>query len=146
MKINTTNSTPVTLGGGDVKKTKFVVYLRSVVDQQGGMDKNVTAWIGKARAAFIMLRNVWASSVIRTTTIFSNVKSEIWRTTKATQHTNINTCLRRIFKIKWSEKISNLVLWARAEKEPVESQITKRKWPWIGHTLRKPPTSITQQP
>ncbi|XP_075316757.1 uncharacterized protein LOC142376932 [Odontesthes bonariensis] len=158
MKINITNSTPVTIGGEEVKETESFVYLGSVVDRQGGTDGDVTARIGKARAAFIMLRNVWASKVIRIATklrIFnSNVKSvllygsETRRTTKATQHriqTFINTCLRRIFKIKWSDKISNLELWDRAGQNPVGSQILKRKWSWIGHTLRKTPSSITNQ-
>jgi hypothetical protein len=28
---------------------------------------------------------------------------------------------------------------------PINIQIKKRKWAWIGHTLRKPPNSITRQ-
>ena len=29
-------------------------------------------------------------------------------------------------------------LWERARQEPVAKQILKRKWGWIGHTLRNP--------
>ncbi|CAH1240858.1 Hypp6129 [Branchiostoma lanceolatum] len=65
-------------GGEEVKETASFVYLGSVVDRQGGTDRDVIARIGKARAAFIMLRKVWASRGIRRATklrIFnSNIK------------------------------------------------------------------------
>nr|KAG5714565.1 hypothetical protein BaRGS_007011 [Batillaria attramentaria] len=84
----------------------------------------------------------------------SNVKSvllygcETWRTTKTMQQkiqTFLNTCLRRIFNIRWPEKIRNEELWERAGQEPVAKQILRRKWGWIGHTLRKPASSTTRQ-
>src|ERR1700729_712638 len=33
----------------------------------------------------------------------------------------------------------------KTEQEPMEQQIMNRKWRWIGHTLRKPDSSITRQ-
>nr|KAG5694139.1 hypothetical protein BaRGS_001466 [Batillaria attramentaria] len=131
MKINTTADTPVTVGGEPIREVDFFfffcVYPESVVDGQGGTDRDVTARIGKARAAMVMLKNVWASKVVSIRTklsIFnSNVKSvllygcETWRTTE-TMHqkiqTFLNTCLRRIFNIRWPEKIRNEELWERA--------------------------------
>nr|KAG5708556.1 hypothetical protein BaRGS_032977 [Batillaria attramentaria] len=92
MKINTTANTPVTVGGEPIREVESFVYLGSAVDGQGGTDRDVTARIGKARAAMIMLKNIWASKVISTRTklrIFnSNVKSvllyrcETWRINK----------------------------------------------------------------
>nr|KAG5705703.1 hypothetical protein BaRGS_026642 [Batillaria attramentaria] len=83
----------------------------------------------------------WASKVVSIRTklrIFnSNVKSvllygcETWRTTKTMQQkfqTFLNTCLRRIFNIRWPEKIRNEELWERAGQEPVAKQILRRKW------------------
>ena len=134
------------------------MYLGSVVDRQGGTDRDVIARIGKARGAFVMLKNIWASKEIRTSTkirIFnSNVKSvllygsETWRKTEVIQRkiqTFINNCLRRIYNIRWPEKIRNEDLWQRAGQDPVYEQIVRRKWGWIGHTLRKPSSSITRQ-
>nr|KAG5695522.1 hypothetical protein BaRGS_008025 [Batillaria attramentaria] len=125
---------------------------------QGGTDRDVTARIGKARAVMVMLKNVWASKVVSIRTklrIFnSNVKSvllygcETWRTTKTMQQkiqTFLNTCLRRIFSIRWPEKIRNEELWERAGQEPMAKQILRRKWGWIGHTFRKPASSTTRQ-
>nr|KAG5697588.1 hypothetical protein BaRGS_019809 [Batillaria attramentaria] len=158
MKINTTANTPVTVGGESIREVESFVYLGSVVDGQGGTDRDVTARIGKARAAMVMLKNIWASKVVSIRTklrIFnSNVKSvllygcETWRTTKTMQQkiqTFLNTCLRRIFNIRWPEKIRNEELWERAGQEPAAKQILRRKWGWIGHTLRKPTSSTTRQ-
>ena len=44
-----------------MKEVKSFVYLGSVIDQQGGTDRDVTARVGKARGAFVMLKKVWAS-------------------------------------------------------------------------------------
>ena len=83
----------------------------------------------------------------------SNVKlvllygCETWRTTQTMQQkiqTFFNTCLRRIYKIQWQEKIRNEDLCERAGQEPVAKHILRRKWGWIGHTLRKPVSSTTR--
>ena len=105
-----------------------------------------------------MLKKVWTSKEVSTETkmrIFnSNVKSvlfygcETWKTTGKVQRrlqTFLNTCLRRIFGIRWSDRERNEVLWERAGQEPVSKQILMRKWSWIGHTLRKPPNNTTRQ-
>ena len=84
----------------------------------------------------------------------SNVKSvllygaETWRTTKAMLskiQRFINYCLRKIMNIRWFDKVRNEDLWQRANQDSINIQIKKRKWAWIGHTLRKPPSSITRQ-
>nr|KAG5695858.1 hypothetical protein BaRGS_006515 [Batillaria attramentaria] len=51
--------------------------------------------------------------------------------TKKKIQTFFNTCLRRIFNIRWPEKIRNEELWERAGQEPVAKQILRRKWGWI---------------
>jgi hypothetical protein len=48
----------------------------------------------------------------------------------------INRCLRRIFRVFWPNVLSNEELWSRANEELVAIQIKRRKWRWIGHTLR----------
>ena len=46
--------------------------------------------------------------------------------------TFINTCLRRILQIHWPDTISNKELWERTSQQPVEGEILKRRWRWIG--------------
>ena len=84
----------------------------------------------------------------------SSVKSvllygcETWRTTQSMQQkveTFLNKCLRRIYNIQWQEKIRNEDLWERAGQEPAAKQILRRKWGWVGHTLRKSGSSTTRQ-
>nr|KAG5710360.1 hypothetical protein BaRGS_009076 [Batillaria attramentaria] len=45
----------------------------------------------------------------------------------AVEDLDINTCLRRIFNIRWPEKIRNEELWERAGQEPLAKQILRRK-------------------
>jgi hypothetical protein len=51
--------------------------------------------------------------------------------------TFLNKCLRRIMDIKWTGKITNEELWTITKQKPIEIQIKRRNWNWIGHTLRK---------
>ena len=39
--------------------------------------------------------------------------------------------------IKWINKITNEELLRITEQKPIEIQIKRGKWNWIGHTLRK---------
>jgi len=39
--------------------------------------------------------------------------------------------------IKWIDKITNEELWRITQQKPIEIQIERRKWNWIGHTLRE---------
>ncbi|KAK7091315.1 hypothetical protein V1264_009011 [Littorina saxatilis] len=118
LKINTTANTPVTVGGEPIREVESFVYLGSVIDRQGGTDRDVAARTGKARAAYIMLKNIWASREISITTKLRIFNSNL-----------------RIFKIRWTDKICNEELWQRAGQEPVNSQILRRKW---GRTLDTP--------
>ncbi|XP_071094863.1 uncharacterized protein [Haliotis cracherodii] len=54
-------------------------------------------------------------------------------------------CLRRILQIHWPNAISNSDLWQRTSQLPTEKEIRRRRWGWIGHTLRKPISNITRQ-
>ena len=112
--------------------------------------------IGKARTTFNILNNIWKTKNISLNTklkIF-NVKSlllygsETWKTTNTITNklqTFINHCLRRILRIFWPNRISSTNLWERTNQEPIEIQLIRRKWSWIGHTLRKGKTAITKQ-
>ncbi|KAK2191066.1 hypothetical protein NP493_60g03025 [Ridgeia piscesae] len=158
MKANTKNNNPITMNGEPLEETESFTYLGSTINKHGGTEEDVKARIRKARVAFIMLRTIWRAKQIKTNTklrIFnSNVKavllygSETWRSTQKTLkriQTFINKCLGRILHLKWTDKISNTTLWKMTKQLPIENEIKKRKWRWIGHTLRKPPNTITHQ-
>ena len=128
------------------------------MSKDGGADDDIRSRINKARHAFRTLRPIWQSSALslhNKIRIFNtNVKSvmlygsETWRTTKTNRNklqTFVNRCLRNILHIRWPEIISNENLWYGTKQTPIVEEIKKRKWGWIGHTLRKPPQNITRQ-
>jgi len=67
------------------------------------------------------------------------MKTATWRL-----QTFVNRCLRRILNIHWPEVISNEELW-RTEETEASTQIKRRKWNWIGHTLREGNEAIERE-
>ncbi|VDO99410.1 unnamed protein product [Schistosoma margrebowiei] len=113
LRCNTTFTNPITIDGEYLEDVKTFTYLGSIIDDHGGSDADVKARIGKARAAYLQLKNIWNSKQLSTNTkvrIFNtNVKTvqlygaETWRTTKATiqkVQVFINSCLRKILRIR----------------------------------------------
>jgi hypothetical protein len=49
----------------------------------------------------------------------------------------VNRCLRYILRIWWPNIISNKDLWNVTRQEDINVEIRKKKFIWIGHTLRK---------
>ena len=65
---------------------------------------------------------------------------ETWLVTNEIQRkiqTFMNRCLRYILRIWWPNSISNKDLWKVKGQEDINLEIRKRKFSWIGHTLRK---------
>ncbi|CAH8678058.1 unnamed protein product [Schistosoma haematobium] len=158
LKFKAENSNPITLDGETLEDLESSTYLGSIIDEQGGSDADVKARIGKARVAFLQLKNIWNSKQLSTNIkvrIFNtNVKAillygaETWRTTTTTikkVQVFINSCLRKILNIHWPDTISNSLVWERTNQLPAEEEIRKRRWKWIGHTLRKSSNCITRQ-
>ncbi|VDP30550.1 unnamed protein product [Schistosoma margrebowiei] len=150
LKFKAENSNPITLGRKILENVESFTYLGSIIDEQGGSDADVKARIGKARTAFLQLKNIWNSKQLSTNIkvrIFNtNVKAvllygaETWRTTTTAirkVQVFMNSCLRKILNIHWPDTISNSLLWKRTNQLPAEEEIRKRRWKWIGHTLRK---------
>ena len=44
----------------------------------------------------------------------------------------------------WPDQITKKELWKRLEEPRIDLQIRKRKWGWLGHTLRKPSDDIAR--
>ena len=143
---------PITLQGAPLADVESFTYLGSVINKAGGTDEDIKVRIQKARAAFIILRNIWMSKELGLNTklrIFkTNVKtvllygSETWRLTASAARklqSFVNGCLRRIVGIKWYDRVTNAQLWERTSQRPVKEDIQVKKLKWIGHTLRRPP-------
>jgi hypothetical protein len=77
IKINTTAGTPITANGETVKEVQSFVYLGSVVDGQGGTDKDISDRIRKARASFIIRKKLWGSQELSIATKLPNFNSNV---------------------------------------------------------------------
>ena len=129
-----------------MEKVEEFTYLEIIVNIEGGTDADVKNRISKARVIFNILGKVWsAKNISRSTqmkTFNSNVNSVLlygaktWRTTKAMLskiQRFINYCLRKIMNIRWFDKVRNEDLWQRANQDPINTQIKKRKWALATH-------------
>ncbi|VDP70095.1 unnamed protein product [Schistosoma curassoni] len=157
-KYNTENSNPITVDGETLEDVESFTYLGSIIDEQGGSHADVKKRIGKARVAFLQLKNIWNSKQLSTNIkvrIFNaNVKAVLlygaktWRTNttiiKKVQ-VFINSCLRKILNILWSYTISHRLLWERTNQLTAKEDIRKRRWKLIGHTPLKSPNCIRRQ-
>ncbi|MGQ7663692.1 hypothetical protein ACTGXD_12980 [Streptococcus suis] len=136
---------------------KFV-YLGSVISRDGGAEDDVRNRIRLANAAFGSLRHVWTSPRLsrrlKIKIFKTNVKSvlfygcETWKVTLSISQriqVFVNKCLRIICGIFYPDKIKNAQLHAITQQQPTAIEIGKRKWGWIGHTLRKQHTDIARQ-
>ena len=49
--------------------------------------------------------------------------------------TFVNGSVRKILRIPWTERV-NEVVWERTGNIPLVDEVGRRRWRWIGHTLR----------
>ncbi|VDP41847.1 unnamed protein product [Schistosoma margrebowiei] len=113
LKYNTENINPITFDGEYVEEMETFTYLGSIIDEKGGSDADVKARIGKAKRAFLQVKNLWNSKQLSTSIkvrVFNtNVETvplyedEIWRTT--------TTIIKKVqvFVINSLRKILNIV-------------------------------------
>ncbi|VDO62283.1 unnamed protein product, partial [Schistosoma margrebowiei] len=61
LRYNTTCNNPITIDGEDLEDVKRFTYLGSIIDEHGGSDADMKSRIGKARATYLQLKNIWNS-------------------------------------------------------------------------------------
>ncbi|VDO59943.1 unnamed protein product [Schistosoma margrebowiei] len=123
LRYNTECTNLLTIDGEDLQDVKTFTYLDNIIDEHGGSDPDVKARIGKAKAAYLQLKNIWNSRQLSTNIkvrIFNtNVKTVLpyeaktWRTMKAIIQkiqVVINSCLHKILRIRWLDTIRDNLL------------------------------------
>jgi len=139
---------------------KTIFYLEDYYtpDNTGRPEKDIKARIRKAQTAFSALNKIWHSTTYSTQTKLhtfnTNVKAvllsgcETWKNSKyitTKLQVFINKSLKKILRIFRPDQITNNELWKCTKQPRIDLQIRKRKWGWLGHTLRKPIDEITRQ-
>jgi hypothetical protein len=148
----------IKIEGDTIEEVDKFMYLGSVITRDGGTEEDVRNRIQLATVAFGKLGHVWRSQQyserLKLKIFNSNVKSvllsgcETWRVTSRTSQklqACINKCLRKICGIYYPDLISNEALHEKTRQRPVTDEIGRRKWNWIGHTLRKDPEDLARQ-
>ena len=51
------------------------------------------------------------------------------------------TCLRRIMRVSWPNRISNSDFLEATKQEPMNIILKRKRWRWSGHTLRTEPSA-----
>jgi len=80
LKVHTVTDTPIMLEGEALDEVESFTYLGSIVDNTWETEADVRARIGKVRAAFQQLKNVWRSSLLGTSTkirIFNTIMKPV---------------------------------------------------------------------
>ncbi|KAL7723952.1 hypothetical protein ACLKA6_002020 [Drosophila palustris] len=157
MRFNHVNQGHITINGNIVEFVDKFPYLGTIITNNGGVDEDVESRLTKARSAFGRMYRVWRNqrlsrrtklrifnACIKTILLYG---SETWLTSQRMilkLQVFINKCLRIICSVFWPNRISNSDLWQLANEVPIQQQLMKKKWSWIGHALRKPHNSITR--
>ncbi|VDP36356.1 unnamed protein product [Schistosoma curassoni] len=120
---------PITIDGEDLDVKSFR-YMSSIIDEHGGSVADMKARIGKTMETYLQLNNICKSKQL-----------------SVNQHRgqNFQYKCQNSSTIRWPDTISNNQLWERTNQIPTEEGIRKKRWKWIGHTLRKAPNCITRQ-
>lgn len=158
LRLNHASEATFSIRQDTIEEVQDFAYLGSAVSTEGGTDQDIRIRIGKAAGVFNTLRSIWRSTKLSLTTKLriynSNVKSvllygcETWRVLKSSMakiQVFVNRCLRQILGVRWYDRLSNEELWRSTSQEPIEQQIKRRKWRWLGHTLRKPADNVTRR-
>lgn len=150
MCINS-NNRRFSIGGEEIEEVDSFTYLGSDVNKTGGAAEDIRKRIGKAWAAYFRLSKVWRNTNIFTRTkvklLKSNVVSvllfgcESWRMTKGDESkldVLLHRWLRRILRIDWTLHVTNEEVRRRARvSETLSETVRRRRWGFIGHTLRR---------
>ena len=125
-----------------MEQVSAFTYLGSLITTTGGTEEDVKGQLQEGTGCILYFKTYMEIKVHR-----PPIRIYTWRLTKTiiTQlQTFTNRRLRYILGVRWPRKISNGELWQRTKQEGIEVTIRRRKWRWIGHTLRKPATNITR--
>ncbi len=151
-----TNTQPQSIKaqGSTLDEVEQFTYLGSCIAQDGNVEEDINARLGKAAAVFRRMNNIWSSKTLNldikirlyTTIVMSTAiyASETWKmTAKHTAKLDAfhQRCLRRILKVIRKDHVTNEEILKRTGQRRLRDIITERRLKFAGHMLR---TSCTR--
>jgi hypothetical protein len=141
MTLDVDMPAPIKVKDEEIHQTKNLTYLDSIITSEGGTKEDIHSRLGKARRVSREMNNIWRSTQYNINTklklyqscVVSTLlhRTECWRITETdlsrlrSFHT---TCLCRILRIFWPEKITNEDFIKRCKQEDMGIIVTKRQW------------------
>ena len=100
-------------------------------------------------SSFVQLKKVWRSSNSTAMSyqyycMVQNVGGLPKQTAKDCQLRFHTSCLRKICRIYWTQKITNKELYQRTGLRDITTVIMQRRWRWLGNVIRKDRDSIAR--
>ena len=148
MKSNSNSENKLKVRQNEVEKVDSFTYLGANVTKDVGGTADMKRRIALASGQMKKLRKIWKTSNISRKTKATIFKSlvvsvllygcETWKLTKGEEDkldVFQTKCLRRIFKIRWPEHITNKTVLEIAGMEKISDEVRRRRWNWIGHCL-----------
>ena len=142
----------ITVKGQRLQVVDKFTYLGSTLSRVMQINDEVNARIAKASAAFGRLHgNVWDRSGIRLDTKLKIYKAVVlstllyacemwtvyqWRAKRLTHF--YTSCLRKLLKIKWQDRIPDTEVLKRAGMQSVHTLLKLAQLRWTGHVRRMP--------
>ena len=135
-------------------------YLCSTLTDNAVIDREVSNRIAKASASLCRLHaNVWSKRGIKIGTKLKVYRAvvlptllyacETWtvyqRHAKKLNHFH-TTCLRKLFNIKWQDKIPDTEVLRRADLPSIYTILMQSQLRWAGHVARMPDHRLPKQP
>ena len=142
----------ITVNGQKLQVVDKFTYLGNTLSRAVHIDDEVTARTAKASVAFGRLRtNVWEGNGIRLDAKLKVYKAvvlpihlyacETWtvyqRHAKKGNHFH-QSCLRKILKIRWQDKIPDTEVLKKAKMQSVHTLMKIAQLRWTGHVTRMP--------
>ena len=142
----------ITVNGQKLQVVDKFTYLGSTLSRAVHIDDEVIARTAKASEAFGRLRtNVWERNGIRLDTKLKVYKAvvlpnllyacETWtiyqRHAKKLNHFHLS-CLRKLLKIRWQDKIPDTEVLKKANMQSVHTLLKLAQLRWTGHVTRMP--------
>ncbi|WKY01902.1 hypothetical protein Q1695_015705 [Nippostrongylus brasiliensis] len=139
----------VYVGTGRLDVVNTFAYLGSTITTDGDVTVEVRSRIAKATAVFQRLRPLWTSSSISIDVklrLYSSIvvptaiyASETWKMSTSNVR-RLNAfhckCLRRIMKIRYADRITNVELLRRCRSKDLAEIVAERRLRFAGHILR----------
>ena len=146
-----TDNVDIKVNNKSLEKVNNFTYLGSKISDINDIMIEINNRISKAACAMKQLNNIWKNKAISLKTKMklyrSNVitslmyGSEAWQLTEG-QEAKINTfdytCLRKILKISWKDKVTNEEIRRTVNIPSVVQLIKRQRLSWFGHVIRMP--------